>query len=301
MVDEIERKLGENERLSAMLQYRNEEVERQNEELLTITQKLHTGQEELLLAHQQLEMRTRQLQVALSARNRFYAAMSHELRTPINAIMGYNDLLLAGVYGALSEHQELAVERSQRAVRHLRSLINDVLDISTIELGRMELIPERVDLRQLVESLFVAMRPLAESQGSTLRLGVGDCAVEVVTDPRCVRQILLNILSHSIRLAGASPVWVQCSADPSGVAIEVTDKGGGISPEDLGEVFDEFAPLAGSAGAPPALGTGLGLPVARRLAALIGGRLEASTTTGVGNVFRLTLPIMQDHPLPAGE
>jgi signal transduction histidine kinase len=301
MVDEIERKLDENERLSAMLQYRNEEVERQNEELLAITEKLHAGQEALLQAHQQLEMRSRQLQVALSARNRFYAAMSHELRTPINAVMGYNDLLLAGIYGPLNEHQELAVERSQRAVRNLRSLVNDVLDISTIELGRMELVPERVEVRQLVESLFVAMRPLAESQGSTLHLAVGDCAAQVLTDPRCVRQILLNIISHSIRLAGGSPVWVQCSADPSGVGIEVTDSGGGMSPEDLGEVFDEFAPLTGSASPSPTVGTGLGLPVARRLAALIGGRLEASTTPGVGNVFHLTLPLTQDHPLPARE
>jgi hypothetical protein len=99
IVQEMERKLEENERLSRMLQYQNEEMEAQNEELLAMTEELHAGQEEILQANQQLERRSRELQVALSARNRFYAAMSHELRTPINAVMGYNDLLLAGVSG----------------------------------------------------------------------------------------------------------------------------------------------------------------------------------------------------------
>ena len=129
-LDELERELAENAALGRQLQHQNEEMEAQNEELLAMTEELHSGQEQLLALNHQLERRSRELQLALSARNRFYAAISHELRTPINAVMGYNDLLLASVYGPLNEQQELAVERSQRAAHHLRELVNDVLDVT---------------------------------------------------------------------------------------------------------------------------------------------------------------------------
>ncbi len=147
-LDELERELHENERLSQEFQRQNEEMEAQNEELLAMTEELHAGQDQLLQLNHQLERRTRELQIAISARNRFYAAMSHELRTPINAIMGYNDLLLASVYGRLAEQQELAIERSQRAARHLRELVGDILDISRIELGKFDVQPETLELPQ---------------------------------------------------------------------------------------------------------------------------------------------------------
>ena len=257
-----------------------------------MTEELHAGQDELLQANHHLEKRTRELQVALSARNRFYAAMSHELRTPINAVMGYNDLLLVGIYGLLNEQQELAVERSQRAVRRLRDLVNDVLDISKIELGKMEIVPETVGISDMVESLFVTMAPLSESQGSTMHLAMEACPDQLFTDRRCLRHILMNLLANAVKLGAGKPVWVRCAGTPHEVVIEVTDNGNGMSADDLADVFEEFAPL-GDALSPdsPAYGTGLGLPIARRLASLIGGRLEASTTLGVGSVFRLVLPV----------
>ena len=291
LVEEIELKLGENERLSEMLQYQNEEMESQNEELLAMTEELHAGQDELLKANHDLERRTRELQVALSARNRFYAAMSHELRTPINAVMGYNDLLLVGIYGPLNEQQELAVERSQRAVCRLRDLVNDVLDISKIELGKMEIVPEPVELREMVESLFVAVAPMAESQGSPMQLAIEDCPGELVTDRRCLRHILMNLLMNAIKLGAGQPVSVRCAGVPEGLVIEVSDNGEGMDMEDLAAVFEEFAPIGDALPDSPVYGTGLGLPIAHRLAALIGGRLEASTSRGIGNVFRLFLPV----------
>ena len=291
-LDELEREFSENERLSRALQAQNEEMEAQNEELLAMTEELHTGQEQLLGTNHQLERRTRELQVALSARNRFYAAMSHELRTPINAVMGYNDLLLAEVWGPLNEKQELAVERSQRAARHLRELVNDVLDISRLESGRTELQTEEVRLPELVRDLFDTLRPLTESARTELHLVTSEGIPAVQTDPRRLRQILMNLLSNAIKFGEGSPVWVQLSVGRGGgVVLEVTDGGPGIAEEDQSRIWDEFVQLGrGDNLAGASEGTGLGLPIARRLAAALGGTLDATSTVGVGTTFRLMLP-----------
>ncbi|HEU4454006.1 MAG TPA: histidine kinase dimerization/phospho-acceptor domain-containing protein, partial [Longimicrobium sp.] len=170
-LDELEREAGENARLSRTLQAQNEEMEAQNEELLAMTEELHAGQEQLMQLNHQLERRTRELQLALSARNRFYASMSHELRTPINAVMGYNDLLLASVYGPLNEQQELAIERSQRAAQHLRELVDDVLDLSRLEAGRVPVNVEPVDVRSVVDS---ALETAPPPEGKDVGVDVGD-------------------------------------------------------------------------------------------------------------------------------
>lgn len=292
-LDELERELRENEKLSRTLQAQNQEMETQNEELLAMTQELHVGQEQLLQLNHQLERRSRELQLAMSARNRFYASMSHELRTPINAIMGYNDLLLASVYGALSEQQELAVERCQKAAQHLRELVNDVLDISKLEAGKIDLELEPIRIGDVVEDLFVTLRPLADARGSQLKLSIRDVPRTVVSDPRRVRQILLNLLSNAIKFGNGGPIWVHCtrSAD-GGVSVEVVDSGEGIAADDLPRIFDEFVQLAREENSHSAsdVGTGLGLPISRRLAQAIGASLDVSSTPGLGSTFRLTLP-----------
>jgi signal transduction histidine kinase len=292
-LDELERELNENAKLSRALQAQNEEMEAQNEELLAMTEELHSGQEQLMQLNHQLERRTRELQLALSARNRFYASMSHELRTPINAVMGYNDLLLASIYGPLGEQQELAIERSQRAARHLRELVNDVLDISRLEVGKPELQVEEVDVAGLVEEVFASLRPMADSTGAVLRVSAPRRPFVAKTDPRRLRQVLYNLLSNGIKFGKGTPVWVNLSPAPDGgTEIEVTDGGDGIAPEDLTRVFDEFVQLARdendeSVGHD---GTGLGLPIARRVARLLGGSLDATSTAGMGSTFRVTLP-----------
>ena len=292
-LEELEREFAENERLSRVLQGQNEEMEAQNQELMAMTEQLHAGQEQLLTTNHQLERRTRELQLALGARNRFYAAMSHELRTPINAVMGYNDLLLAEVWGPLNEQQELAVERSQRASRHLRELVNDVLDISRLESGKVDVLTEDVRLPELVRDVFDSLRPLTESARTELRLVGGDAVPAVQTDPPRVRQILMNLLSNAIKFGKGSPVWVNLDTGRGGgVVVEVTDGGPGIPEEDQARIWDEFVQLdrGDNLAAPNAEGTGLGLPIARRLASLLGGRLDVSSTVGVGTTFRLILP-----------
>ena len=293
-LEQVEREFQQNEILSRQLQQQNEEMEAQNEELLALTEELHSGQEQLMGLNHQLERRTRELQLALSARSRFYAAMSHELRTPINAVMGYNDLLLASIYGPLGEQQELAIERSQRAARHLRELVGDVLDISKLEAGKMDVQPEEVPLAALVEDLFATLRPFAEARGSDLHFHAERDTPRVLhTDGRRVRQVLLNLLSNAIKFGRGAPVQVRCSRSGGGwTDIEVVDGGDGIRPEDLNRIFEEFVQLdrEENSEAHGHEGTGLGLPIARRLARLVGGRLDVSSTPGVGSTFRLSLP-----------
>jgi signal transduction histidine kinase len=286
-LDEIERMLTDNELLSQQLQEQSLGAREQQNELLRITRDLHQGQDQLLRLNQQVERQSRDLSIALGGRNRFYASMSHELRTPVNAVLGYNDLLLAGVYGELSEQQEIAVERSQRAVRHLRELINDVLDLSHLETGRFQLDVEPVDLAEMLDEVTRSVQPMAEARETVVHCNVTGCADPILTDPGRLRQILLNLISHGIKYGGGKPVWIRC--EPSalgGISLEVVNNGPGISADELANVFDEFIPLGGQEQS----GTGLGLAIGLRLARLLGGDLVAESTPGVGNTFLLKLP-----------
>ena len=242
---------------------------------------------ELRAANEELNLRTMDLERAMTARSRFYASMSHELRTPINAVLGYSTLLLERIYGPLNDKQAEGIERTQRAARHLLELVNDVLDLSKIEAGKIDLRLQPVTFPSLIEDLFVTVRPLADEHGSTLDLDT-DGERRIVTDPRRVRQILLNLLSNAIKFGNGKPIEVQCSArEDGGVVIEVTDHGPGIAPPDQERIFQEFVQLGKTQLQD---GTGLGLPISRRLAELLQGTLSVRSTLGEGSTFTLSLP-----------
>lgn len=238
-------------------------------------------------AQQQTRRAEAERERASASRSRFFAAMSHELRTPINAIVGYHELLLDGLFGALTEEQEDKLGRAQKAARHLLELVNDVLDLAKIEAGRLEVDPEAVRIPELIQDLFATVRPLARDHGSEVQLIYDDCVDPIFTDPRRVRQILLNLLSNALKFGQASPVNVRCTQHgEQGVVVEVVDQGIGISAEQHERIFEEFVQLdTADAG-----GTGLGLPISRSLAQLLGGRLEVESHPGEGSTFRLVLP-----------
>jgi signal transduction histidine kinase len=226
-----------------------------------------------------------------ATRSRFFAAMSHELRTPINAILGYNDLLLSGVYGALPPAQAHGVERSQKAARHLAELVNDVLDLSKIEAGKVRLDFESVRVADVIEDLLTTIRPVAEERGCTLNIVPCECEGRILTDPRRVRQILLNLLSNATKFGAGHPIAVRLTDvdQDGGVLVEVTDRGPGIAHDDLDRIFEEFVQLERGTQE----GTGLGLAISRRLASLLGGHLDVESLPGSGSTFRLHLPA---HP-----
>jgi PAS domain S-box-containing protein len=288
----IVRDISDRERHEAALREQAESLAESARELKSLNEELH---------HRQLD-----LERAMTARSRFYASMSHELRTPINAVLGYSTLLLERIYGPLNEKQAEGIERTQKAARHLLELVNDVLDLSKIEAGKIDLRLQPVEFPSLIDDLFVTVRPLADEHGSTLALEIkGDAPIRVVSDPRRVRQILLNLLSNAIKFGKGRPISVLCSrTDDGGALVEVIDQGEGISKEDQERIFHEFVQLGKTQLQD---GTGLGLPISRRLAELLDGELSVDSAPDRGSTFRLRLPPssegrpplrLVDHELP---
>lgn len=221
-------------------------------------------------------------------RSCFFASMSHELRTPLNAIIGYTELLLHGIGGSLAPTQQDYLERSRRAARHLQELVNDVLDLSRLENGKLEVMVEELDVVAVIEELFATTIVLAQSRGTTLHLEAASGTPLIRTDPRRLRQILLNLISNAIKFGRRQPVVVRCRRSrEGGVVVEVHDRGGGIAPADQERVFQEFVQISTDQ---TDEGTGLGLPISKRLATLLGASLELDSVPGHGSVFRLTLP-----------
>jgi PAS domain S-box-containing protein len=251
---------------------------------------------ELREANEELARRQAELERAMTARSRFYASMSHELRTPINAILGYNTLLLENIYGPLNEKQAEGIRRTHKAARHLLELVNDVLDLSKIEAGKVEVKLQPVGFPELIEDLFITVRPMADEKGAQLSLRHEGEPLKVTSDPRRVRQILLNLLSNAIKFGQGRPIRVESRPTPDGgVDVAVIDQGPGIAEEDLPRIFDEFVQVTKSQHHE---GTGLGLPISKRLATLLHGRLEVSSKLGEGSTFRLILPPMAEVQPP---
>ena len=261
---------------------------RTEEALRTQAESLAQNAAELRQLNEKLQERQEELERAMTARNRFYASMSHELRTPINAIIGYNTLLLDQIYGPLNEKQTHGLERTHKAANHLLELVNDVLDLSKIEAGKIELTLQPVPFPGVIEDLFVTVRPLADEHRTELRLHVDNGPKAIISDPRRVRQILLNLISNAIKFGRGQPIQVTLTLGaPDHIEVAVTDHGEGIEPADLTRIFDEFVQLSNSQ---QLGGTGLGLPISKRLATLLGGDLDVTSERGKGSTFVLRLP-----------
>ena len=270
------------------------ERRRSEEALKAQAESLATAMDELKTLNDELGARQAELERAMAARSRFYASMSHELRTPINAVLGYSTLLLENIYGPLNEKQAEGITRTHKAAKHLLELVNDVLDLSKIEAGKIDLRLQPVQFPQLIDDLFVTVRPLADQYGSALGLQHEGDAMKVVSDPRRLRQILLNLLSNAIKFGRGKPIHV--SSRPTtggGIVVEVRDEGEGIATADLEKIFDEFVQLGKSQ---LTEGTGLGLPISRRLAEMLHGTLDVESEVGVGSTFRLTMPASGETP-----
>ncbi len=249
---------------------------------------------ELKQLNDELGERQAELERAMAARSRFYASMSHELRTPINAVLGYSTLLLENIYGPLNEKQAEGITRTHKAAKHLLELVNDVLDLSKIEAGKIDLRLQPVHFPTLIDDLFVTVRPLADQHQSTLALEHAGEPTKVISDPRRLRQILLNLLSNAIKFGRSKPIRVRSTPQAGGgIVIEVADEGEGIATADHEKIFDEFVQLGKTQ---LTEGTGLGLPISRRLAEMLHGTLEVDSDVGRGSIFRLTLPASAERP-----
>jgi signal transduction histidine kinase len=251
---------------------------------------------DLLDANVRLEDRAQQVTEANMAKSRFLANVSHELRTPLNAIVGYNALALSGLYGELSSEHRSAHDRIRTAADHLLRVVNDVLDLSKIEVGRMEVDVRTITLEPLLEGVISIVEPVAEAKDVRIDLVVSRDLPPVNTDPRHVRQILMNLATNAIKFTERGSITIVAKpgdgADAGRVLICVEDTGIGIAERDLGRIFDEFEQVRPSArGDSIARGTGLGLAVSRKLARLVGGDVRVESRFGTGSRFTLVVPI----------
>jgi len=252
------------------------------DELGSLAKNLNRMNDELRRLYEELETVSRH-------KSEFLANMSHELRTPLNAIIGFSELLQLQPYGELNERQLGYVDDVLDAGRHLLSLINDILDLSKVEAGKMELDISDVSLRDALESGLTMHAERAARAGVAITLELAE-DITVQADERKLRQVVFNLLSNAVKFTPAGGhVDVSAHEADGVVPVAVTDTGPGIAPEDETLIFDEFQQARG--GSNGADGTGLGLPLARRFIELHGGRLWVETARGSGSSFRFTLPI----------
>jgi signal transduction histidine kinase len=215
--------------------------------------------------------------------------MSHELRTPLNAIIGFSEVLVEQLFGELNDKQLEYQRDILTSGQHLLSLINDILDLSKVEAGRMELEVSTFSLREALENGLTMLKERAGRHGISLRLEIEDGLDEIEADERKVKQVVFNLLSNAVKFTpDGGRVEAEARRAGDEVVIGVRDTGIGIAPEDLGQVFDEFRQV-GRADA-KAEGTGLGLPLAKRFVELHGGRMWVESILGVGSTFSFTLP-----------
>jgi signal transduction histidine kinase len=218
----------------------------------------------------------------------FLSTMSHELRSPLTAVLGYAELLK--MEGGLAPAQAEDVAQIVRSADHLLALIDDVLDLSRIEAGRMELDLEEVDPAAVAEEVRAVVARAAAAKGLALRVEVPSGLPHLWADPLRLRQVLLNLTANAVKFTEQGEVRVEAREAAGGIEVAVTDTGIGIAPEALPHVFDEFRQA--DAGTSRRFGgTGLGLAISQRLVEMHGGALGVESEPGVGSTFTLFLPV----------
>jgi len=247
-----------------------------------------------------LRLATEQAQAADRLKSAFLATMSHELRTPLNSIIGFTGIILQGLAGPLNPEQAKQLEMVRGSARHLLALINDVLDISKIEAGQLEVYCEPFDLRASITNVTNTVRPLAEKKGLALNVEVSPAVAGVVSDKRRVEQVLLNLLSNAVKFTekGGVTLRAEVASDHAAgmsrsvVRLSVADTGMGIKAEDLDLLFRPFRQIDSGLSRNHE-GTGLGLAICRRLADLLGGEIRAESEWGKGSVFTFIMPLKE--------
>jgi len=229
-----------------------------------------------------------ELERANRLKSQFLALMSHELRTPLSAIIGFSELLLEGSSGRLNHDQRGDVNEIASAGRVLLDVINDILDLSRIEAGRVRLDLEPIRLASLLTDIASALRPLAREKSLELRVAIVGGDPPVMADPLRFRQIVTNLISNALKFTHEGGVTIRLLALPKEVEVSVLDTGIGIPAAALEYVFDEFSQVEGGAGL---TGTGLGLSIAQRLVQLHGGTIGVDSEVGVGSRFWFRLPV----------
>jgi len=238
----------------------------------------------------EIEEKGRQLALASQHKSQFLANMSHELRTPLNAILGYTELILDGIYGDLPQKVAGVLARVQTNGKHLLGLINDVLDLSKIEAGQLELATQDYSLAAIVASVVSATESLAQNKGLALRATVADDLPVGFGDERRLTQVVLNLVGNAIKFTDSGSVEIAAGCQGDRFTIAVRDTGPGIAEADQQRIFEEFQQVDNSNTREKG-GTGLGLAISRRIVAMHGGSIGVESTLGAGATFTIRIPV----------
>jgi signal transduction histidine kinase len=237
-----------------------------------------------------LESKSLELEVASQHKSEFLANMSHELRTPLNAIIGFSEVLSDRLFGELNEKQDEYLKDIHASGQHLLSLINDILDLSKIEAGRMELELTDFDLPTAIDNALTLVRERAGRRSIALHQAADARLGQIWGDERKIKQVLLNLLSNAIKFTPDGG-WIDVRARPvdGSVEVSVSDTGVGVAPEDQEAIFEEFRQV-GTADK-KVEGTGLGLALSRKFIELHGGRIWVESQVGTGSTFTFSIPV----------
>ncbi len=270
------------------------------EKIRVLNQSLERRSSELAAANQELSLRNQEVERANRLKSEFLASMSHELRTPLNTILGFSELLSEQNAGPLNEKQKRFLTHIQHDASHLLELINDVLDLSKIEAGRLELRLEKFPMAVAAAEVLTSIRPLAATKGISLDSDL-DTQLMLHADRLRFKEILYNLLSNAIKFTpSGGRVWIESSIVDGSVCILVGDTGIGIAPEDQQEIFESFRQVSATTKGVRE-GTGLGLAITKRLVEHHGGRIWVESEPGKGSRFFFTLRLSRPEKEPAAE
>jgi PAS domain S-box-containing protein len=277
----IVRDITERKRAQAEILQLNETLERRVRDRTAALQRLN----------EELEVARDQAMDANRAKSQFLASMSHELRTPLNAIIGYSEMLIEDAEGAGHEEPVPDLRKIHAAGKHLLTLINDVLDLSKIEAGKVELFLETFDVAAMARDVATTVRPLVEKNANSLALRAGDGLGTMHADVTRLRQCLFNLLSNATKFTKQGAITLEVERDPGGDAVtfRVRDTGIGMTPEQLGKLFQPFTQADASTTREYG-GTGLGLAITRKLCQMMGGDVTVASEVGKGSTFTVRLP-----------
>ena len=282
--------ISSGDELGALAEEFNRMAARLQESYTGLEQQVQERTRELTSALSRLDDQTRELEAASHHKSDFLANMSHELRTPLNAISGFSQVLRRQLYGEINEKQAEYLDDVLASAQHLRSLIDDVLDLSKVEAGQFELEVAPFSLYAALERGVVMVRERASKGGVRVSLSSDPGIDTVIGDERRVRQVVFNLLSNAVKFTpGGGTVDVSLDRLDGEVRVSVSDSGPGIATEDQARIFEEFQQAA--AGKEQREGTGLGLALSKRLVELHGGRIWVESEPGKGSRFVFTLPV----------
>jgi signal transduction histidine kinase/CheY-like chemotaxis protein len=275
-----------------------EELQAQTEELRQQSEELQQQSGELQEQNTELQHQGRQLEASGRMKSEFLSNMSHELRTPLNSVLALSRVLLRQAAGKLSEEEMNYLSVIERNGKNLLALINDILDLSKIEAGKMEILARPFNIRLTIETIMEMMAPLAEEKGITLSATIPEPFPRIDSDESRVQQILQNLIGNAVKFTEKGGVTVSARSEGATFHIEIKDTGIGIPENCLSQIFEEFRQVDGTASRKYE-GTGLGLAIAAKAAKMLGGDLTVESVFGKGTTFLLTLPVYPLELMPA--